>query len=157
MDDLSLWVIIAQLINFWIIFFIFYYFLWDKIVKIIEERREKIASLDNSDLVVRKKLEEAQKEADEILLKAKEEALKMQKNAEDIVKRETSLKIQEAETKARNLEESALRDIEKERLSMLNSLKEKIFDVSLKINSKIFEDTSKNKEFIQKEINSIKL
>ena len=40
MDDIKLWVIIAQLINFWIIFFIFKYFLGEKIVTAIEERRK---------------------------------------------------------------------------------------------------------------------
>jgi len=40
---------------------------------------------------------------------------------------------------------------------MIDSMKEKILDLSLKINSKVFDDTTSNKEFITKEVNSIKI
>ena len=40
MDSISVWAIIAQLINFWIIFFIFKYLFREKIFTIIEERRK---------------------------------------------------------------------------------------------------------------------
>lgn len=157
MEDIKIWIILAQLINFWIIFFVFKYFLWDKIVAIIEERRQKIKNLDDSDKVVKEKLEKAQKEADSIVSDAKSKWLEIQKNAEDLAKRDSSTKIAEAEAKAQALVDGALRDIEKERLSMVNSLKDKLVDLSLKINSKIFDDSSKNKEFVEKEVNSIKL
>lgn len=157
MEDIKIWIILAQLINFWIIFFIFKHFLWDKIVAIIEERRQKIKNLDDSDRVVKEKLEQAQKEADSIVSDAKSRWLEIQKNAEDLAKRDSQTKLAEAETKAQALVDGALRDIEKERLSMVNSLKDKVVDLSLKINSKLFDDSSKNKEFVQHEIKSIKL
>jgi hypothetical protein len=53
--------------------------------------------------------------------------------------------------------ESAKRDLEKERLSMLELMREKVLDLSLKINSKVFDNKDSNKEFINKEVNSIKL
>lgn len=157
MDDLNFGVVIAQIVNFWIVFFIFYYFLWDKIVKIIEERRRKIDSLDNSDSVVQAKIEEAEKEATRILEKSRSDALSIQKNADEISKKDTNKKLQEAEEKAKSIIESAKRDIEKERLGMFDSLREKVLDLSLKINSKVFDNKDMNKEFINKEVNSIKL
>lgn len=157
MEDIKLWIILAQLINFWIIFFVFYHFLWAKIVSLIEERRNQLKSLNESDDVVKQKIEQAEKEASEIVSQAKSKWLEIQKNAEELVKRETSQKLSEAESKAQALVDWALRDIEKERLSMVNTLKDKLVDVSLRVNSKIFEDSSKNKEFIQKEVSSINL
>ncbi|MFK7779941.1 MAG: ATP synthase F0 subunit B [Candidatus Gracilibacteria bacterium] len=157
MDDLDLGVIIAQIINFGIVFFIFYYFLGNKIIKIIEERRSQIENLDNSDAVVKEKLDAAQKEANELLEKTRAEALLIQQNADDISKKDTAKKIQEAEEKAKGIADGARRDVEKERLSMLDSMREKVLDLSLKINSKVFENKDSNKEFIQKEVNSIKL
>lgn len=157
MDDLSLGVIIAQIINFWIVFFIFYYFLWKKIVEIIEERRAQLENLDNSDSVVQEKIETAEKEAAKLLEKTRQEALAVQKNADEISKKDTLKKLQEAEDKANSIVEIAKREVEKERLSMLDSMRQKVLDISLNINSKVFDKKDSNKEFITKEVNSIKL
>jgi hypothetical protein len=40
---------------------------------------------------------------------------------------------------------------------MLDMMRDKVLGLSLKINSKVFDSTDSNKEFIQKEVNSIKL
>lgn len=157
MEDLKIGIIIAQLINFWILFFVFKHFLWDKIVKAIEERRQKTENLDNSDALVKEKLDNAQKEADDIIKKSREEALAIQQNAEELAKKDTMIKLEMAENKASAIVEAASRELEKERLSMLDLMKEKVLGLSLKINSKVFDNTDSNKEFIQKEVNSIKL
>jgi hypothetical protein len=39
---------------------------------------------------------------------------------------------------------------------MMQEMKEKVLDLSLKINWKVFWDSSKNKEFVEKEVSSIK-
>ncbi|MBT3729590.1 ATP synthase F0 subunit B [bacterium] len=138
-------------------FFIFYYFLGDTIIKTIEERRSKLENLDNSDDVVREKIEAAEKEAEVIIEGSRNKALEMQKNADEISKKDTIKKIQDAEEKAQGIMDSARRDVEKERLGMLNEMKNKVLDLSLKINSKVFNNKDNNKEFINKEVNSIKL
>lgn len=157
MDDLNLAVILAQFINFWIVFFIFYYFLGKTIVKTIEERRTQIENLDNSDDLVKAKIEQAEKEANELLDEARSKALEMQKNADDLSRKDTAKKLKEAEEKAQGIMDSARRDVEKERLSMIDAMKEKVLDLSLKINSKVFDNKDNNKDFISKEVNSIKL
>ena len=157
MDDLNIYVILAQLINFWLLFFIFYYFLWNTIIKTIEERRVKLDNLDNSDDVVREKIEAAETEAKWIVDESRNKALEMQKNADEISKKDTLKKIKDAEEKAQWIMDSARRDDEKERLGMLNVMKDKVIDLSLKINSKVFDKKDNNKEFISKEVNSIKL
>lgn len=157
MDDLSLSVVIAQIINFWIVFFIFYYFLWDKIVKIIEERKIQLTNLDNSDSVVKEKIEAAEKEAGEIVDISRTQALEIQNNADELSKKNTKQKLDEAEAKAKAIIEAANRDLEKERLWMIGEMKEKILNLSLKINSKVFDNKDNNKDFISKEVNSIKL
>lgn len=157
MDDLNLSVVIAQIINFWIVFFIFYHFLWDKIVKIIEERRVQLTNLDNSDAVVREKIEAAEKEAGEIVDSSRTQALEIQNNAEELSKKNTKQKVDEADAKATAIVEAANRDLEKERLGMIGEMKDKILNLSLKINSKVFDNKSTNKDFIEKEVNSIKL
>jgi F-type H+-transporting ATPase subunit b len=113
--------------------------------------------LDNSDDVVREKLEAASKEADELLVEARNKALEVQKNADDISRKETAKQLKDAEEKAQSIKDAATRDVEKERLSMLSAMKEKVLDLSLKINSKVFDTKDNNKDFISKEVNSIKL
>ncbi|MFC1797838.1 ATP synthase F0 subunit B [Patescibacteria group bacterium] len=138
-------------------FFIFYHFLGKTIVKTIEDRRKQLESLDNSDDVVREKLEAAAEEAKGIIDEARKNASDMQKNADEISKKDTAAKLKMAEEKAESIMDSARRDVEKERLGMLSAMKEKVLDLSLKINSKVFDNKDNNKEFISKEVNSIKL
>lgn len=157
MDDLNLSVVIAQIINFWIIFFIFKHFLWKKIVKAIEDRRKKLANLEWADDVVKEKIADAETEAKKIMEKARKEALEMQQKAEDLVKKNTEIKLAEADKKAESIIEAANREIEKERKSMMDELKEKVVDLSLAINAKVFDNKDSNKEFITKEANSIKI
>jgi len=155
MENLSLSVIVAQIINFWIIFFIFKYFLWDKIISAIEERRKKLEALNNSDDEVKKKLEEAESEAKKIKEEARKNALELQQKNDELIKKNTEIKLSEADKKAESIVDSANREIEKERWSMLEEMKSKVLDLSLKINWKVFWDASKNKEFVEKEVNLI--
>ena len=157
MEDLNISVVLAQLINFWIVFFIFYYFLGKSIVKTILERRKQLESLESSDDLVREKIEAAEKEAQMILEDSRAKALELQRSADELSKKDTAQKLKDAEEKAKGIIESARRDLEKERLSMLEMMKEKVLDLSLKINSKVFDNKDNNKDFISKEVNSIKL
>ena len=157
MDDLSLSVIVAQLINFWIIFWIFKHFLWDSIISAIEERRKKLENLENSDALVKEKISEAEAEAKKLLDEARKTAQEMKQKNEELIKRDAEIRLQEAERKAEWIVESATRDVEKERWAMLEEVKNKVVDLSLRINWKIFWDASKNKEFIEKEVNSVKI
>lgn len=157
MEDISLWVIIAQIINFWIVFFIFYHFLWDKIVKIIEERKNQLQNLNNSDNVVKEKIEKAEEEVKKMVEEARQKASELQKQAEELSKKESQRKIEEAEKKAQSMIDSALDNIKKEEIVMLEWVKQKLLGVSLKINEKIFSDVSKNKDFIEKEVNLVKI
>lgn len=157
MDDLNLWIVLAQIINFWILFFAFKHFLWQKIVNAIEERRKLIENLDNSEDLVKEKLETAESEAKAILDKARVDALDMQRKADDLIKKNTEIKLAEADKKAESIIETANRTIEKERGSMMEEIKDKILNLSLQINSKVFDKKDANKDFITKEVNSIKV
>ena len=157
MDNLNLSIIVAQIINFWIIFFLFKHFLWDSIVKAINDRRKKLESLENSDDLVKEKISEAEAEAKKILDKARKNSQELQQKNDELIKKNTEIKLSEAEKKAQAIVDSATRDIEKERWSMLEEMKNKVLDLSLKINWKVFWDSSKNKEFIEKEVNSVKI
>ena len=86
MDDLSIWKVLASLINFLIVFWVFKYFLWEKIVLAIENRRKNIEASDNAEILAKGKIEQSQKEAEAIIEEAKEKADEIQAMAEDLSK-----------------------------------------------------------------------
>ena len=65
--EISTWAVVAQIINFLILFFLFKKFLTKPIASIIEERRTLIKKLKNADKVYEEKLASAELEAKEIV------------------------------------------------------------------------------------------
>lgn len=156
MDDLNLWVIIAQIINFWLLFFIFKHFLWKKLVEAITDRKEKLEKIAKIDEECRIKLDTASTEAEELLLNAKNKSNDMMSQADILAKKKKAELIANAEKEADWITSSALRDMEKEKLTMISSLKTKVMDLVVRLNSKVFDDNNLNKTFVEKEINLMK-
>lgn len=156
MDDLKIWIIIAQLINFWILFWIFKHFLGDKLAAAISTRREQVESFDNTEKELAEKIEAAEAESKKILDDARNQANNITSDATELAKKSKEKIIAEAQMEADSKKKNALADIEKERLSMVNEMKDKVVDLSLKLNEKIFKDEKANKDFMQKELDALK-
>ncbi|MFA5917109.1 MAG: F0F1 ATP synthase subunit B [Candidatus Gracilibacteria bacterium] len=105
----------------------------DKLVKDAEGKREDI-------------LKEARLKGDQIINEAESIG---KKKREDIVFR--------AENDAKDLFESASSEIEKERLFMLNSIRTNVVNLVIKLNSKLFKQENITKDFIEKELDTIKV
>jgi len=155
MDDINLWVIIAQIINFLVLFFIFKHFLWNKLVEVIQKRKKDLEKLSNIESDVKVRLEKADSEADKIIEKSRKKALEVEKSSEDLAKKTKEKLIGEAEVQAKSIISSANAEIEKERLSMMNSIKSKIVDLSLKLNEKLFSEEKVNKDFMEKTLGKV--
>lgn len=65
--EISTWAVVAQIINFLILFFLFKKFLTKPIATIIEDRRNLIKKLENADKVYEEKLEDARLQAKDII------------------------------------------------------------------------------------------
>ena len=156
MEDLKIWLIIAQIINFSVLFFIFKYFLWDKIVKAIEERKLKLAKFAKIDSKIKEKLEESKKEAKKILKNAREESEEIIWEAEKIAKNKRASILEKAEQEAKWIIESGVVEVEKEKLSMLADVKSNIIDLVLRFNKKLFWSEKISSEFVEKEIELMK-
>ena len=156
MDDLKIWIIIAQLVNFWILFWIFKHFLGDKLAAAISTRREQVASFDNTEKELAEKIEAAESESKKILDDARNQANNITTDATELAKKSKEKIIADAQMEADSKKNNALADIEKERLSMVNEMKDKVVDLSLKLNEKIFKDEKANKDFMQKELETLK-
>ena len=155
MDELKLWVVIAQIINFWILFFIFKHFLWKKIIEAIDSRREYLVLSENAEKEAWKKIEEAKSNAEDILKKAREKALEIERSAEHISKQNASYIINQAEKDADYILKRTEEDLEMSRISMINSMKTKIVDLSLKLNQKLFKNERVDKDYMNDELEKI--
>ncbi len=155
MDDLKLGIIIAQLINFGILFFIFKHFLGAKIVAAIEERRKHLKASAEAEDVAEQKRAEAEAEAEQIIADARTKASEIESYADEMSKNNASKIIERAEKEADHIVKSGNDQVEKERLDMVSAMKAKIVDLSLKLNSKIFDKEAANKDFMEKELNTL--
>lgn len=151
MDGVSISAIIAQLINFWILFFLFKHFLGKKIVDAIEERRDNIKASQAAEEEAQTKMEETQAEADKILAEARIKAGEIEKYATEISKQNTQRALEKANSEAEHIVNSGKAQIDKEKLDMVQSMKAKIVDLSLKLNAKVFGEQTANKQFMEKE------
>jgi ATP synthase F0 subunit b len=138
------------------LFWIFKHFLGDKLASAIATRREQVESFDNTEKELAEKIEAAEAESKKILDDARNQANNITSDATELAKKSKEKIIAEATMEADSKKKNALADIEKERLSMVNEMKDKVVDLSLKLNEKIFKDEKANKDFMQKELDALK-
>ncbi|NUJ97318.1 ATP synthase F0 subunit B [Candidatus Gracilibacteria bacterium] len=156
MEEISIGVVVAQIINFSLLVFLFKHFLGKKIVLLIEERRKKLKNINESERVAKDKIESAEKEASDIVLESRNQAEEMKRESEVIAKRTREKILSEAERDAQALVDGAKEDVEKMRNTMLESMKSKIIDLSLQLNKQLFDKEIVNRDFMEKQISSIK-
>lgn len=155
MDELNPWAIAAQLINFILFFLIFKHFLWKKIVMAIEERKKKLEQLDLIEQECNSKIEKAKEEADMIIKETRKRSEEIENFAINSANKQKNDIITRAEQEAKWLLDSASKEIEIEKNKMLSTIKTRVVDLALKVNQKLFDKSNINKDFVERELNSI--
>ena len=156
MEHLSIWVILAQIINFGVLIFLFYFFLGKKIVLTLEQRKEKIKAIEEADQKAKEKLDMAEKDAEALLVKTRKTAEEIKDEAEMLAKKTKEKIISNAEKEADAIIAWAKEDTERMKNTVFENLKSKIVDLSLKVNKQLFDKEWVNKDFIEKQIYSFK-
>jgi len=77
-------------------------------------------------------------------------------NSKELAKQEAFKRKEQAEIEAKNIIESSKGEVEKERLSMLEEMRSKVASLSLKLNEKLFDKESVNKDFMEKGLAGMK-
>jgi len=157
MDNINITLVLAQLANFLILFMIFKKFIADKLIATISSRRELQAKLEKAAAEYEINLAAAKKEKEDILDQARENAKNMMIEVESLANKKSIDILLAAEDKANLTLEGGRRQLEKERLSMLTQMKSKIIDISLKLNEKLFEDSNASRDFMENEMDNIKM
>jgi F-type H+-transporting ATPase subunit b len=149
--DISL--IVAQAVNFFILFGLLYFFGFKRILKMLDERSQKIRdSVEQADQVKaeagraeeenRKKLEAAAKEGQEAISRAMRAGEDARQRAQE-----------EAKEEAAGLIDKARQDIDRERNAVIGELRKEFADLTIVAAEKVIEkslDKKSHRELIDK-------
>lgn len=119
---------------------------WDLKQKKLEKDFKNIDSI----------IQEANEKKENILKEARLKWDEIISEAENIWKQKRENIIFRAENDSKDLLESARSEIEKERTFMLGSIRQNVINLVLKLNSKLFKQENVTKDFIEKNLDSIK-
>lgn len=153
--EIEFGILLAQIINFGILFLLFKKFVADALVKQIDERREKQTLLDNAQTKYDEMLAQAQAEKQAMLDEARSQSEKMMLDSERIAKKQAQKILDDAEQSAKAIVEGGRRELEKEKKSLLSEMKSHILGISMKINEKVFSQSGAHKEFLESEVSKI--
>ncbi len=132
-------------------------FIFTPYLAYLDEWESKQKKLEEDYKNIDKLIKEADEKKEEILKAARSKWDEIINEAETIWKKKREDIIFRAENDAKDLFEWARSEIEKERLSMLSSMKSKVTDLVVRLNSKLFKQECVTKDFVEKELESIKM
>lgn len=148
--DISVWTLIAQLINFAIIFFAFKYFLWDTLTRMLLERKEQLRKLQKAQTLVANAEKEAMQAKEKLIQEGLTYKQRLEEEARWQAKRLEEELLAQAEVKA----QQHLTDAHKKAEQLERDLKEWFMDgvktTTKLVVHKLFEkDVNLKEEYIQ--------
>jgi len=147
--------VIAQAINFTVVLLVLYKFAYNPILKILNDRTERIEKGLKDAEGAQKKMEEITEKEKEVLIEAKKEAQKIISEAESRGEKNQAEMIVEAKGKIDKKIDEAKAKIEDEKKKMLQEVKAEISDLVVLATEKILDekiDGEKDKELIKSAI-----
>ena len=148
--------LIMQFIILIVVLWVLNKFLFKPYLAYLDSWEDKQKKLEEDYNNIDKLISEAQSEKEGILDEARIKADAMISDAESLAKTKKTSILDKAEEEAKSIIESGKNEVEKEKLSMLNGVKTKLTDLILKFNKKLFNEEKLNKDFVEKELSSIK-
>lgn len=131
-------------------------FLFKPYLAYLDSWEDKQKKLEDDYNNIDKLIANANKKKEDILSEARKQAELIINEAESLAKNKRDSILEKADNEAKSIIESWKNEIEKEKLSMLNWVKSKLTDLILKFNKKLFWEEKINKDFVEKELASIK-
>lgn len=156
MLQLDIFVILAQLINFGILYGIFKYTIADTLSAKMAERQAQLEKLKRADEHYEQRMQLAEEQRDEMIQEAKKTSRNLMRESEILANAKAQAIKKKAKAEANALLDGGKKELEKERISMLSQVKSHIVDVSLRLNEKMFWDSKTSKEFIEAEFAKMK-
>ena len=147
---------VIQFIILLVVLWVLNKFIFRPYLEYLDQWEEKQKKLEEGYKNIDTLVSDAEKKKEEILKKARKKGDTIVADLESLGKTKGEEILAKAESDAKSLLETSKLEIEKERLSMMNSLKTNVIDLVLKMNEKLFWDEKISKEHLEKEIQSLK-
>ncbi|MEI7621197.1 MAG: F0F1 ATP synthase subunit B [Candidatus Moraniibacteriota bacterium] len=152
--DLKL--IIAQLVNFAIVLFVLKKYAYGPVLKMMQERTEKIEQGMKDAESAGKKILEIAKQEKAVLIEAKRQAQEIVTKAEEVAKKNKEEIIVEAKAQSDKILSDSAKRIEQEKNQMLQEVKGQIAELVIAATGKVLGekiDSEKDKTIIDRAIN----
>lgn len=152
MFEIDPWFVVAQILNFLIIFFIFKKFVSDGMNDLIEERRELLSKISKADFYYDEKVKSAESRKQEILKEAHIESKQYIEHTHEIALIKAQELIKKANSEVMYILDLWKKEVEKERVDMMEEIEESALDLSIKLNKKLFGNACQNSSFVDKQV-----
>lgn len=139
-------IIIAQIINFGIVFFVLYYFILKPILKVMKERSEKIQDGLKFSEQIEKDMKEIQEKKERILSETRKSADFEMENAKKIAEDKKREIISDAQQKAQEVLMFAKVSGEDERHRIMDKSKQDVLDLAFAVAAKVLSKKIGDKE-----------
>ncbi len=147
---------VIQFVILLIVLWVLNKFLFKPYLEYLDSWEDKQKKLEEDYNNIDKLIANAKSEKEKILQEARLKSDQIISDAESLAKAKKDSILEKAENEAKSMIEWAKEEIEKEKLSMLNWVKSQLTWLILKFNKKLFGEEKLNKDFIEKELSSIK-
>lgn len=148
--------LVIQAVMLWIIIWVLNKFIFRPYVAYLDKESEKREKLEKDYKNIDGLISDAENKKEKLLKEARKSSASILSDAESLGNKKRISIIEKAEKEAKTVIAASLWEIEKERLTMLNGVKTKLIDLILKFNSKLFWEEKISKEYLEKELSSIK-
>lgn len=149
MDLINIQALIIQTINVLIVAAVLWRFVFRPYLAHIDEQTRKQAELEENIRAADHIISKARKEADEIADAAKKEAKEIVAQSESLAKKEASTIVAGARTEVEQMKAKAELDIANERKSLEVAMQDRVLDIALRLNEKLFGKKEANADFIK--------
>ena len=152
MFEIDPWFVVAQILNFLIMFFIFKKFVSDGMNDLVQERRELLSKIGKADFYYDEKVKSAEEQKQNILNKARIESKQYINQSQEIASIKAQELIKKANSEVMYILDSWKKEVEKDRVDMLEEIEESALNLSIKLNKKLFNNSCQNNSFVNKQI-----
>jgi F-type H+-transporting ATPase subunit b len=142
-------VMLVQVVNFAIIFYVLTKFVFKPLIAYLDAEDAKRAKIDSLAADIEAQKLEADKTAQEVLAHARREAVTIKTQAEALAKKESSLMISRANDEIITMKTKAELDLANERKQLETAMKDRVLDIALSLNGKLFGKKEANVDFIK--------
>ena len=145
--SIDLWTLIFTWVNLFILFLIMKKLLFKPVMSMLAEREKEVSSMYEKAESAQQNAEKLENEYATKLSEAKEEALRIMKDATDAANKKGEQIVSEAQQKASASIAKAQREIEREKLSAVSEIKKDIASIAVSVAEKVIEKDINEKDY----------